>query len=200
MSQKLLHLVVFGKQGAGKGTQAKALSRHYGLVYLGLGELFRELAEENTPIAQRVKRTIDAGHLIPDPITNQLVAQKLGNIPPSEGFVLDGYPRNVLQAQALHRTLHGLNRLVPKPAFLNLEIDQEELLGRLAKRRQTEQRVDDSDAGIAKRLEIYHNETHPVLESVAEWAEVFGIDGNRTVAEVTAAIHAALDKADTSDG
>lgn len=200
MNQQLLHLVVFGKQGAGKGTQAKALSRHYGLVYLGLGELFRELAEENTPVAQRVKRTIDAGHLIPDPITNQLVAQKLGNIPPAEGFVMDGYPRNAAQATALHQTLHGLNRLVPKPIFLNLEIDQDELLGRLANRRQTEKRADDSEAGIAKRLEIYHTDTHPVLEAVAGWAEVVPIDGNQSITKVTAAIHEILDEANTSDG
>lgn len=193
MSSKLLHLIVFGKQGAGKGTQAKELSRHYGLVYLGPGELYRELAEENTPVANRVKRTMEAGHLIPDPITNQLVAQKLGNIPPSEGFVLDGYPRNLVQAKALHQTLHGLKRLIPKPILLNLEISQDQLLARLAKRRGIENRADDSEEAITRRLEIYDKETYPVLEDIASWATIVPIDGNQPVPAVTTTIQAALD-------
>lgn len=182
---QLLHLIIFGQQGSGKGTQARALSRRYGLAYLGLGELFRELAEENSPTGQRVRNTINAGRLLPDPVTNQLVSQKLGNIPPAEGFILDGYPRNLQQAEALHQTLRGLGRLVPRPIFLNLEMPRERLFSRLEKRHKTERRADDTAEAIANRLEIYDRETHPILKAVVDWADVVSVNGDQTVEKVT---------------
>lgn len=179
------HLIIFGGQGAGKGTQAKLLAKRYGLIYLGTGESFRELAGETTPMGKRVKDILEQGNLVPNDLTDQIVALKLGEIPPSVGFILDGYPRNLSQAKNFHHTLSGLDRLIPKPIFLNLRVPREEQLTRLRKRRYTEGRYDDTEAGIAQRLKIYDEHTKPVLEAVKDWAEVVRINGNQSVEAVT---------------
>jgi adenylate kinase len=185
MPNTQLHLIIFGGQGAGKGTQAKILAKQYGLIYLGTGELFREMAEEDTPMGERVKKILEGGNLVPDDLTDQIVALKLGEIPPRVGFILDGYPRNLSQAKAFHHTLSGLDRLLPKPIFLNLRVPRDEQLTRLRKRRYTEGRYDDTEAGIAQRLKIYDEHTKPVLEAVKDWAHVLRIDGNQPVEAVT---------------
>lgn len=194
MHGQQLHLVIFGGQGAGKGTQAKLLAKRYGLIYLGTGELFRELASERTPMGQRVKDILEAGNLVPDDLTDQIVALKLGEIPPSVGFILDGYPRNLSQAKAFKHTLSGLDRLLPQPIFLNLRVPRDEQLTRLRKRRYTEGRYDDTEAGIAQRLKIYDEHTQPVLDAVKEWAKVVRIDGNQEIDAVTDEIVAKVEK------
>jgi adenylate kinase len=196
MPNRQHQLIIFGGQGAGKGTQAKILAKHYGLIYLGTGELFREMAEENTPMGQRVQKILEGGNLVPDDLTDQIVALKLGEIPPQVGFILDGYPRNLSQAKAFKHTLSGLDRLLPKPVFLNLRVPREEQLVRLRKRRYTEGRYDDTEAGIAQRLKIYDEHTKPVLEAVKEWAHVLRIDGNQPVETVTEEIITKVEKAD----
>jgi adenylate kinase len=194
------HLIIFGGQGAGKGTQAKLLAKRYGLIYLGTGEIFRELAEENTPMGTRVKQILEQGNLVPDDLTDQIVALKLGEIPPSVGFVLDGYPRNLSQAKNFKHTLSGLDRLLPKPVFINLRVPRDEQLKRLRKRRYTEGRYDDTEAGITQRLKIYDEHTQPVLDAVKDWAAVVRINGDQPIEEVTTEIIGKLEKTEKSDG
>lgn len=192
MPAGLHHLIIFGPQGSGKGTQAGILTKELALVSLGLGEMFRELAEEMSETGRHIKTTIDAGKLVPDHITNELVERKLGAVPPTVGFILDGYPRNRNQADALHQTLHRLNRFVPQPTLIYLTLPEEEIMNRLEKRRASEGRADDAPETIKNRLEIYSAETEPVLENIAQWARVIRIDGDQAVSAVTSDILAAL--------
>lgn len=195
MSQTQYHLVIFGGQGSGKGTQAKILTEKFGLIYLGVGELLREMAETDNPMGRRVKKIVESGKLVPDELATQIVDLKLGQIPPSVGFILDGYPRNLAQARELKRALSGLERLVPKPVFLNLRVPREELLTRLRKRRYIEGRYDDTEEGISQRLKIYDEHTKPVLDAVKSWAEVINIDGDQSIEAVTKEITEKLEKA-----
>ena len=185
VAKKQYHLVIFGGQGSGKGTQARILEKKLGVVYIGLGDLLRELADENHPTAKKVRQTLAVGDLMPDEFMNQMVALKLGNIPPIVGFILDGYPRTVAQAAGLHQTLAGLTRLIPKPIFINLEAPKSELLKRLHKRRELENREDETDEAIARRLSIYEERTKPVLDSVGAWANILHVNGHQPIAKVT---------------
>lgn len=194
--QKQYHLIIFGGQGAGKGTQAKVLAAKFGLIYLGTGDLFRELAEENSPLGKRVNETISGGNLVPDELADQIVALKLGDIPPSVGFILDGYPRTTAQAEVLHKTLNGLSRLVPQPLFINLEVPRAELLKRLRKRRVIENRADETDEAIRRRLKIYDEQTKPLLDSVSHWSGVLHVNGDQSIENVTKEIIKKLKHAD----
>ncbi len=181
----LYHLIIFGAQGSGKGTQAALLKEKLGLLGISLGDLFREYAVEETPFGRQTKGWIDQGLLVPDEITNQAVAQKIGDIPPSIGFIIDGYPRNLEQATALQGTLEAQKRLLPRPVFLNLMAPEDELLRRLQKRSTVEGRPDDADETvIRRRLETYQNDTKPILENVGEWATVFDIDADKPIEDV----------------
>lgn len=187
------HLVIFGAQGSGKGTQAKRLVERLGVIYIGLGDILREISQEKSPFGSRVFETVKAGQLVPNELVDQLVSQKVGDLPPSVGFILDGYPRNQAQADALRHTLTGLSRLNPPPVFINLEVPEPELLARLAKRRETEGRHDDTEETIAERLDIYERETKPALDSIAQWATLLHINGNQPVDTVTEEIISKLD-------
>lgn len=187
------HLVVFGSQGAGKGTQARLLSKHFGVVYIGLGDMLREMASEKGPMAKRIDEALLRGHLVPDELASEIAGSQLGNIPPATGFVLDGYPRSVAQAALLKRTLTGLGRLNPKPIFINLQVPKRQLLDRLQKRRQIEKRHDDIKPVIDQRLSTYHEQTKPVLDSIKEWAEVVDINANQPIESVTKDIIAAIE-------
>lgn len=186
------NLIIFGAQGSGKGTQAHLLQERLGLIYIGLGTLYRQYAAEPTAFGQQIKEIIDAGNLVSDEITNQVVAQKLGDLPPDVFFIIDGYPRNLNQAQALHRTLQAQERILPRPVVINLQAPREELLKRLGKRRDIEGREDDSDVGIANRLDIYEKETEPILEDMRSWADVVDIDGHQSIEDVAKEIEGKL--------
>ncbi|MEX2043500.1 MAG: nucleoside monophosphate kinase [Patescibacteria group bacterium] len=192
MSHRLLHLVIFGGQGAGKGTQAKLLSTEYGLVHIEIGNRLREMAEEQSPIASRISETLRQGHLIPDDLVTEIIELQLGGIPPNTGFILDGYPRTVDQAGQLHHMLRGFNRLDPKPAFINLDVPKGELTKRLLKRRQLEGRHDDIAPVIKRRHTLYHEQTRPVLDAVKEWADVITVNGDQPPESVVKEIKAKL--------
>lgn len=192
MNHRLLHLVITGAQGAGKGTQAKLLSAEFGLVHIEIGNRLREMAEEQSPIASRISETLRQGHLIPDDLVTEIIELQLGGIPPDTGFILDGYPRTVDQAGQLHHMLRGFNRLDPQPVFINLEVPQGELTKRLLKRRQREGRHDDIAPVIKRRHRLYHEQTRPVLDAVKEWAAVVDVNGNQPVEAVAKELKAKL--------
>lgn len=192
MSHRLLHLVISGGQGAGKGTQAKLLSTEYGLVHIEIGNRLREMAEEQSPIASRISESLRQGHLIPDDLATEIIELQLGGIPPNTGFILDGYPRTVDQAGQLHHMLRGFNRLDPKPVFINLDVPKGELTRRLLKRRQLEGRHDDIAPVIKRRHALYHEQTRPVLDAVKEWADVITVNGDQPPESVAKEIKAKL--------
>ncbi|MGB8389107.1 adenylate kinase, partial [Mycobacterium sp.] len=142
----------------GKGTQAQKLSEKLGIPQISTGELFRQNIGNGTPLGLEAKRYLDAGDLVPSDLTNQLVDDRLGNPDAAGGFILDGYPRSVEQAKALHEMLQ--RRGVDIDAVLEFRVSQEELLQRLKARG----RADDTDDVILNRMKVYRDETAPLLE------------------------------------
>lgn len=186
------HVVLIGPPGAGKGTQAQRLAERLGAAHLEVGALLRQMASEDSPLGSQVRPLIVTGNLVPDHLTDEVVGERLRALPTDRGFVLDGYPRNVRQARALHRLLGALGRLEPRPVFVHLDVPRDVLMARLRRRRELDGRGDDSEDVIARRLEVYATETEPVRDAVTDWADVVTIDGDQPPQTVADAIAGAL--------
>jgi adenylate kinase len=184
-------LIVMGPPGVGKGTQAKALAQQNGWVQLSTGELFRDHIRRQTELGRRVKTYLDQGLYVPDEVTVGMVRERLGAISPATRVLFDGFPRTVAQAEALDRLLEELGRRVD--AVLLLDAPREELLARLSSRAITEARTDDTPEVIAKRLDVYHGETSPVIAYYDDRGLVKRVNGVGTVDEVTRRLREAVD-------
>jgi adenylate kinase len=178
-------LVIVGPPGSGKSTQGERLAQRLGLVHLNPGALLREMAADPSPLGQQIRELLADGGLVPDHVTDQVVAQRLRALPAGQGVVLDGYPRTVGQAQALHRLLAESGRLQGRPVVLRLDAPRDELLQRLRRRRELQDRPDDTDEVIARRLDIYETQIAPVVDAVADWADVVTINSAQPVETVT---------------
>jgi len=178
-----VRVVLLGPPGAGKGTQAQKLSEKLGIPQISTGELFRQNIGNGTPLGLEAKRYLDAGDLVPSDLTNQLVDDRLSNPDAADGFILDGYPRSLEQAKALHEMLE--RRGVDIDAVVEFRVSQEELLQRLKARG----RADDTDDVILNRMKIYRDETAPLLEYYRD--ELKTVDAVGSLDEVFArALHA----------
>ena len=184
-------LIIMGPPGVGKGTQAKALAQENGWVQLSTGELFRDHIRRETELGRRVKTYLDQGLYVPDEVTVEMVRDRLRGISPATRVLFDGFPRTVAQAEALDRLLEELGRRVD--AVLLLDAPREELLARLSSRAITESRTDDTPEVIAKRLDLYHGETSPVISYYDDRGVVKRVNGVGTVAEVTRRLREAVD-------
>jgi adenylate kinase len=172
---------MLGAPGSGKSTHAARLAERLGAAHLNLGSLFREAAAEDSPRGREIGELVAAGKLVPDEVADEIIRERLEALPDDREFVLEGYPRNVAQAGALHRLLADLGRLEPRPVVVRLETSRDELLRRLRRRRDIEDRSDDTDEAIARRLEIYDETTTPVAGTVEGWADVVTINGDQSV-------------------
>ncbi|CAM4126829.1 Adenylate kinase [Mycobacterium basiliense] len=181
-----MRVVLLGPPGAGKGTQAQKLAEKLGIPQISTGELFRRNIEEGTPLGVQAKRYLDAGDLVPSDLTNQLVDDRLNQADTAAGFILDGYPRSVEQAKALHKMLQ--HRGTDIDAVLEFRVSQEELLQRLKGRG----RADDTDEVILNRMKVYRDETAPLLEYYS--SELKTVDAIGTLDEVFARALQALGK------
>lgn len=181
-------LNIFGAQGSGKGTQAKALEKQFQAVHIGMGDTLRQMATEDTPEGREAKERTSAGQLISDDLANRIIDRTVRQLPSEQTFVIEGYPRTIVQADYYRALLEDLGRLTPKPAFIYLQAPEEELLKRLRKRRAVEERNDDSDELIRRRLALFDERTKPVIDHVADWADVIEIDGNQPIETVTSNI------------
>jgi adenylate kinase len=184
---------MLGAPGSGKSTHAARLAERLGAAHLNLGSLFREAAAEDSPRGREIRELVAAGKLVPDEVADEIIRERLEALPDDREFVLEGYPRNAAQADALHRLLARLGRLEPPPVVVRLDTSRDELLRRLRRRRDLEDRSDDTDEAITQRLEIYDETTTPVAGMVSEWADVVPIDGDQPVDAVAAEIAAKLD-------
>jgi adenylate kinase len=152
-----VRLVLLGPPGAGKGTQAIKLSEKLGIPQISTGDLFRKNISEGTPLGVEAKRYLDAGDLVPSELTNKLVEDRIEQPDAADGFILDGYPRSVEQAQALDEMLKNHNTKLD--AVLEFAVSEAELFERLKSRG----RADDTEEVIHNRMQVYRDETEPLL-------------------------------------
>jgi len=151
-------VVLLGPPGAGKGTQAEKLAEKLGIPHISTGELFRSNIQEGTKLGVEAKRYLDAGDLVPSSLTNELVDDRLNDPDAANGFILDGYPRSVEQAKALHEMLE--RRGTDIDAVVEFRVSEDELLTRLTGRG----RADDTEEVIRNRMKVYREETAPLLD------------------------------------
>lgn len=184
-------LLIVGPPGAGKGTQAARIVERYGVPWISTGDIFRANIKAGTQLGQRVSALIEAGKLVPDDLTNEIVADRLQRDDVKNGFLLDGYPRTVDQVHALDGVLQNDARALD--AVVLLEADTDVVVERLLKRAETEGRVDDTEAVIRHRQEVYAEQTKPLIELFETRGILVAVDGLGTVDEVTERIFSALD-------
>ena len=192
-----MNILLLGPQGSGKGTQAKLISRTYGIPQIATGDMIREIKELDTELGRRVREIYDRGDLVDDATIVDLIESRLDRGDTIPGFILDGFPRNTAQAAALDALLSRLRRDLD--VVFELQIgDREVLLERLAKRAAEEGRTDDTPDAIRKRLEIYERETAPLVDYYRSTrGNVVGIHADRPIDDVFAEIRAALDQLTT---
>jgi adenylate kinase len=178
-----LRLVVLGPPGAGKGTQAVRIAEHFSCADIATGDIFRANVAEGTELGRTAQEYMDRGDLVPDEVVIAMVMERLAEPDCAAGFVLDGFPRTVAQAEALDRRLAGL--LTPLHAALNFEITEDELLRRLAGRAAELHRSDDSEQTIRHRLEVFAIKTRPLIDYYAHRGLLVNVDAIGTIEVVT---------------
>jgi adenylate kinase len=183
-----VNVLLLGPQGSGKGTQAKRLADEYDLDHISTGDILRAEIAAGTEFGLRVREYTDRGELVPDDLMVELIRNAIGD----RGFVLDGFPRNLAQAEALDEMLKEIGRELD--VVFELQIDRETCLQRLLHRAEVEGRSDDTPEVIRRRLEIYYEQTEPVIEHYRVRGIVVGIHADRTVDEVFAEIQQALEQ------
>ncbi|MCH2511199.1 MAG: adenylate kinase [Chloroflexi bacterium] len=213
-----LRLVLFGPPGAGKGTQAQLLQEHFDLTHISSGDLFRRHVGKRTPLGLRANEYMNKGELVPDEVTIDIVLDKIMSIPDDDGFILDGFPRNPNQAQELETKLAAESRNLDK--VVHIDVSEPELLRRLGGRYicrdcqsphaigagedasartcdrcggELYQRDDDAPEAVKKRIQVYNDETMPVLGFYRERGVLVEISGDNTVDEVNKRVMAALE-------
>lgn len=175
-----MNIILFGAPGAGKGTQAEKLIEHFRLPHLSTGTIFRENIRNQTPLGVKVKSIMDQGKLVQDETVVELVTDELSHSKYDKGVIFDGFPRTVSQAESLDEYLKGKGKKVD--AFITLSVPEGELVKRILSRGQG--RSDDTPEGIKIRLDVYHEETAPVLNHYNSKGIVKVIDGTGTIDEI----------------
>jgi adenylate kinase len=180
-----------GPPGAGKGTQAIKIAEHYGIPAISTGDIFRALQTADTPLARQVRAIMESGGYVSDEITNEIVADRLAQPDCDSGFLLDGYPRTLQQVQTLDDNLAETNR--PITAVISLLADTEEVVARLLRRAEIDGRADDNEETIRVRLQVYADQTAPLLEVYRSRGLLVEVNGLGEIDEVSDRVFAALD-------
>lgn len=179
----MINLILFGPPGAGKGTQAVKLAQHYGLHHLSTGDIFRREMAEATELGKAAKSFIEAGKLVPDDITIGMLRNHMTAYRQGAGFILDGFPRTLPQAEALERLMAELG--MGLTAVVSLEVDDAELLQRLRGRAATSGRTDDADENIIRnRLEVYKRETLPLKDFYRRLGVLHEVNGVGSIEKI----------------
>lgn len=171
----MLNIVLFGPPGAGKGTQSEKLIAKYNLKHISTGDLFRWHTKNETELGLKVKEIINNGELVSDDITIAMLKEEVEKNPNSGGFLFDGFPRTVAQAKSLDKLMESMNTKIHK--VVELDVSEEEVKKRIAKRKELEGRVDDSDDKLLKRIEEYFNKTVHVLPYYKEQERLSTVNG-----------------------
>jgi adenylate kinase len=186
-----MQLIIMGPPGAGKGTQATRIAEHYRIPAISTGDIFRAMKTADTPLARQVREIMESGGYVSDEITNAIVADRLGQKDCQPGFLLDGYPRTLQQVQTLDDYLAETNR--PLDAAISLVADTDEVVGRLLRRAEIEGRSDDNEETIRVRLQVYTEQTEPLLDLYRSRGLLVEVDGLGEIDEVSQRVFAALD-------
>jgi adenylate kinase len=208
-----MRLVLVGPPGAGKGTQAQFLAAHYSIPHIATGDIFRANLKASTPLGLQAKGYMDSGQLVPDEVTNEMVKDRLTHDDVAKGFLLDGFPRNTVQAEVLRAYL--AQKQTPLEAVLELAIDNEIIIKRLSSRRTCKdcgapatpdvakcstcggelyQREDDKEEVIAKRLAVYEEQTAPIVNFYRTEGLLITISADGEVSEITKRAISALSR------
>ena len=185
-----MNVLVLGPQGAGKGTQAKRISAEYGIPHIATGDLYRAAIADGSELGKAVEPILAEGKLVPDEITIPLIRDEL--LKADDGFVLDGFPRNVAQAEALDELLEELDR--PLSIILLLELSDDVARERLLRRAKLEGRVDDTPDVVDERLATYHEKTQPVVDHYLATGNLVKVHAERSIEEVWSEISNALEQ------
>jgi adenylate kinase len=188
-----LRLVLLGPPGAGKGTQAARVACRFGTAHIATGDIFRANVVEGTELGRAAQEYMDRGDLVPDDVVIAMVMERLADDDCEAGFVLDGFPRTVEQAEALDRQLVDLGS--PLHAVLCFDISEEELLRRLAGRAAAQHRSDDAEQTIRHRLEVFADKTRPLIDYYRHRRLLTMVDGVGKVEEITGRILTGLPSA-----
>jgi len=187
-----VRILLLGPQGSGKGTQAQRISSTYGVPHIATGDMLRAAMAAGTELGRRIKPIYDAGELVPDDLMIELIRERLSQPDAERGFVLDGFPRTLEQADALDDMLLEIGS--PLDVVFDLQIDEPTTVRRLLGRAQQEGRSDDTSEAIAKRLELFRDATMPVIEHYRAQGKVVGVHAAGTVNEVFNEIQEALEQ------
>ena len=187
-----MNLLLLGPQGSGKGTQAKRIQAVYGIPHVSTGDMFRDAIAGDTELGRQVEPILASGSLVPDELTIALIEERLAEDDAQDGFVLDGFPRTLVQAEALDALLSAIGRDLDAVLFFDLPdaIARERALGRARE----EGRADDTPDVIDRRLAIYHQDTEPVVERYRATGKLVPLHAARSVGDVFAEIQSALDQ------
>lgn len=187
-----LDLLLLGAPGAGKGTQAKRIAADYGIPQIATGDMLRGAVAAGTELGRTVKAILDAGDLVPDGVMIALVRERLAEADTGEGFILDGFPRTIPQAEALDALLDELGRGLA--VVLELQLGEDEAVRRMLGRAEQEGRSDDTPETIRRRLEVYREQTEPLAAYYLGQGILVGVDAGRSVDEVYAQIGDVLEQ------
>jgi adenylate kinase len=187
-----VNVLLLGPQGSGKGTQAKRIQAEYGIPHIATGEILREAIAAETDLGRRVQPIVESGQLVPDDLMIDLIRERVAEDDAEDGFILDGFPRTLPQANALDEMLADIGRDLS--IVFGFHLDDEIGIERMTKRAQIENRKDDTPEAIAQRLELYHRETEPLIGHYRAQGNLIGIHADRTVDEVFAEIQEALEQ------
>ncbi len=186
-----MRIVLLGAPGSGKGTQAALLEKQMDIPHISTGVLFRSAVKEETSLGRQIKTIMDSGELVPDDLTLDLLEQRMNQADAADGFILDGYPRNLIQAESLDTLLETLRW--PLDDAVQIEVDSEEVISRIAKRAAKEGRSDDSENVARNRLRVYQERTAPVMDYYAEKGLLTRVMGTGTIEDVLQLILSVLE-------
>ncbi|MEL0200859.1 MAG: adenylate kinase [Aquiluna sp.] len=187
----MIRILLIGPPGAGKGTQAALLAKHFGIPAISTGDIFRENVRTETPLGLEAKAFMDRGEYVPDSLTNALVRDRLNQPDAVDGFLLDGYPRTIDQVEELDDILDESDKKLD--VVVQLTADSEELLRRLSGRAEEQGRSDDTPEVIKRRLGVYEEQTAPLIDIYASRSLVAKVNGLGEIADVTTRIIEVLD-------
>lgn len=187
-----MNILLLGPQGSGKGTQAKRIQAEYGIPHIATGEILRAAIDAGSDLGLRVKPIVESGQLVPDGLMIDLIRERLGEDDAQDGFILDGFPRTLPQAEALDEMLTDIGRELS--IVFGFQLEDEIGIERMLRRAEIEGRKDDTPEAIAERLRLYHEQTEPLIGHYRAKGNLVGIHAHRTVDEVFSEVQEALEQ------